>query len=273
MDNITQGTVIYGIRSEKYPEVACYAVVISARCDIANQKINKLYYLSAVNVRDWFFTENGFNTAYHDEISTIKSRFRDKAKRFELNVEVLLGLQYNQAISVLRSSIEDKKKRKQLMEDYEDIRSYINSGNSNERRKLVKRNLAPVSRFLQAVSKGSIFHYFFIPQSAYLDNDIKSKGIMVDLQEIGILTLEDAVRIQSPGIDYRILPEEEDERGRLIRTYWLQDDGDFVAIEGTIKSPWCELLLQRFSNDFLRIGVDNPTKADYEELANQITKG
>ena len=49
MNYINQGTVLYGMRSEKYPEKMCYAVIISARCDIANNKITKLYYLIAVN--------------------------------------------------------------------------------------------------------------------------------------------------------------------------------------------------------------------------------
>ena len=39
MNYIDQGTVIYGMRSEKYPEKMCYAIIISARCDIANDKV------------------------------------------------------------------------------------------------------------------------------------------------------------------------------------------------------------------------------------------
>ena len=81
MDHITQGTVIYGLRSDKYPEVACYAVIISARCDIANDKIDKLYYLTAVNVRDWFCTECGFKETYGKFIADKRRNFISVAEQ------------------------------------------------------------------------------------------------------------------------------------------------------------------------------------------------
>ena len=44
---------------------------------------------------------------------------------------------------------------------------------------------------------------------------------------------------------------------------------DFVDFEGTIQSPWCEHLMQRFSHAFIRIGLSDPTKRDFEDV---ITK-
>ena len=44
MKDITQGTIISGLRSSKY-KIETYGIIISARCDIANDKINKIYYL------------------------------------------------------------------------------------------------------------------------------------------------------------------------------------------------------------------------------------
>ena len=41
--NLTQGTVITSIRSQKYKNQSCYGIIISARCDIANNKISKIY--------------------------------------------------------------------------------------------------------------------------------------------------------------------------------------------------------------------------------------
>ena len=59
---------------------------------------------------------------------------------------------------------------------------------------------------------------------------------------------------------------------RLKDNYWLEHDGDFVAIDGTIKSPWCEHLMQHFSNCFSRIGLDNPTDDDYKKLIENCYK-
>ena len=46
-DKFTQGTIIEYIRSTKYPEIKCQGIVISARCDLAQEKINQFHCLSA----------------------------------------------------------------------------------------------------------------------------------------------------------------------------------------------------------------------------------
>lgn len=160
-----------------------------------------------------------------------------------------------------------------MIESYDRVRRFICSENFSDRKVLIRQKNVPVTEFLEKLSKGSINHYFFVPQDAYLGNNIRNNGLMVDLQEIGIMTLNDANLLYTPGIDYRILPDRKCEKERLIRTYWLEGEGDFVEIEGHIRSPWCELLMQRFSNDFLRIGVDGATKKDHKELAELIGEG
>ena len=40
MKKITQGTLISAVRSEKYSGINCYAIVINARCDLAQNKTN-----------------------------------------------------------------------------------------------------------------------------------------------------------------------------------------------------------------------------------------
>lgn len=49
-NEVTQGSIISNIRSQKYLKVSCFGIVISARCDIAQNKVdcvhsalNKLY--------------------------------------------------------------------------------------------------------------------------------------------------------------------------------------------------------------------------------------
>jgi hypothetical protein len=56
---------------------------------------------------------------------------------------------------------------------------------------------------------------------------------------------------------------------RLTTAYWLNEDSDFVDYEGTIKSPWCEHLMQRFSNAFIRIGITDPTSEDFKAVITQ----
>lgn len=91
MDLIEQGNVYYGFRSDKYPEVCCYAVIISARCDIANNKISKLYYLTAVDAKDWFCTKAGFDLVY---AAAIKENLKNQLSNFEINILQRFALDY-----------------------------------------------------------------------------------------------------------------------------------------------------------------------------------
>lgn len=42
MDELDQGSVLYGLRSDRYPGIPCYGIVITASCDIANSKVSKI---------------------------------------------------------------------------------------------------------------------------------------------------------------------------------------------------------------------------------------
>ena len=54
---IKQGTIIHGLRSNQYPNRECSAIIITAECDIAQCKVSKFYYLSAMDVRTWMDTD------------------------------------------------------------------------------------------------------------------------------------------------------------------------------------------------------------------------
>ena len=49
----TQGAIISNVRSELYPEIKCMGIVISARCDLANCKVESVCYLIAMPLEIW----------------------------------------------------------------------------------------------------------------------------------------------------------------------------------------------------------------------------
>lgn len=271
MNYIDQGTVLYGMKSEKYPEKMCYAVIISARCDIANKKIMKLYYLTAVNAKEWFYTENGFYEVYGKWIEDKKKNFINNNNNYKLNFDLLLSMPYEIAINRLEQSEQNERKRRKLVEAYTDLYKLVTPLDMESRRAIVKDNPNVAVKFLKEITSGHIYHFFFLPQEVYEKNEIRNDGLIVDLQEIEIMPMKDVKCLKSPGIDYQTLSEKSaDEQYRLKKKYWLENSDDFVEIEGVVQSPWCELLMQRFANDFIRIGVDGATENDYKSLINQI---
>lgn len=295
---IDQGTIIYGIKSEKYPSVPCYGIIITARCDIAQKKVPKYYYLVAVDATDWFCSEHGYHQAYFETVKNKKQNVCNKAVELELNGETLLSLS-NESIEKIfidkKSQVQgDRKLSGKIDSLAKAIDQYyqVLQKNSDDigRRLAIQNNRSPAIKCLKEINAGKLHHYYFLPQDAYLKNGTKSNGLIVDLLEIGTLSIADAEEIISPfksGIYFAglpQLPEIEDlkscedattmkafimqvaEYMRLKSSYWLEEEGDFVDIEGTILSPWCEHLMQRFSNAFIRIGLDNPTEQDFESV-------
>lgn len=78
MYSLTQGTIITGVRSDKYSNIRCNGVVISARCDLANCKISKIYYLIAVPSDDWLLSDEGFNIVLSQRQNDLEDELQTK---------------------------------------------------------------------------------------------------------------------------------------------------------------------------------------------------
>ena len=78
MSSITQGTVISGVRSEKYNGINCCAIIINARCDLAQGKTNKIYYLVAMSLEEWLFSSIGISTIYIGKINDLGKKIQQK---------------------------------------------------------------------------------------------------------------------------------------------------------------------------------------------------
>ena len=268
-EELDQGSVIYGFRSEKYPETGCYGVIITASCDVAQCKVPKFYCLVAVEAKEWFLTDVGYAATYEDKINNNRMNLETCAQKHELSGAVLMNLAEEELLSVLETEVHDSRGRNEIKKYYDCYWKYVTANkDATSRKDMIRSNDKPVSDIIKKIDKGQIVHYYFLPQAAYLKNGVKNAGLIVDLQEIEILSLCDAQMIVEGKTDNMILSEEE--KKRLNSHFWLKEERDFVAIMGKIQSPWREHMMQRFSYAFTRIGLDGATRDDYEEFAKGI---
>jgi len=270
MNALTQGSILYGIRSCKYPDFPCYGIIISASCDIANCKVPKFYYLIATKVENWFSTKIGYEEAYANKIKTCENTFAEAIKDY-FDLQTALNFSEEKFYKILKT-VEEKRDLSKIKKAYEQILEYCSTNMDNEKRiNIIRKENNPIEKYLEKISKGEIVHFYYLPECAYYKNGKKSTGLIVDLQEIEILSIMDAKKIQSPGIDYKLLPKDTaEEQERLKTYYWLETEDDFVIIDENIKSPYIEHLMQRFSNTFIRIGINGATNKDFKELLNNI---
>lgn len=269
MQQIDQGSIIYGLRSDKYPEKACMGIVISARCDIANRKIKKLYYLTALQVKDWLISDVGFETATKSICQSTLKAFKNEAEKHGLNVDVLLSLDEADFEVVIEQEITKKKERDLIRDKYKQY-IHICGADEAERSAIIGKEKKNIKQFLIDVNAGANAHLYYMPAFAYREDAEKHEGLIVDLQEIGTLRIVDAQSICDNEVDGKTLSPER--RAYFSQFCWIEGEDDFSIIDGLIPSPWCEHLLQRFANGFTRIGVDGPTKDDFETIVECIVE-
>lgn len=92
------------MRSSKYPSGPCYGIIINARCDIAQHKISKYYYLTAVDAQAWFSSKYGYTLVYGKMIEDKRRDICNKAKELELDGQSLLSFSAENCATVLQDA-------------------------------------------------------------------------------------------------------------------------------------------------------------------------
>ena len=116
MSGYTQGTTIYGLRSQYYEGICCYGVIITARCDIAQENVKALHVLSAISLRDWVCTEL-FDRAFHAYLENdILGPIKQWSKDNELDFDTLLTFGPNKTMVNINADTSLKAKNRNKLE-------------------------------------------------------------------------------------------------------------------------------------------------------------
>lgn len=257
-----QGTIIHGLRSEQYPDAPCSAVIITAECDIAQCKVSKFYYLTAMDVRTWMTTEGAAYARDSKQLTQLKKFIEDFSDKLPGPAE------YRNAATI-------------DLEDLEaGIRALPETGDTTAALETLSRitSIEPTNKdilgCLKQVFNGSLTQYFFIPRSAYIGKkkeDLKPEdfceGLIVNFQDISYFDAATVSMIERQKMDFEKLSPTD--RERYNHVFFLEDKDAIIFPEHAISSPYRERLMQAFSSAFIRIGVDFDSKAakDYWDRA------
>ena len=269
-NSATQGTIIYGIRSNKYCAIPCRGIVISARCDLEQCKIPTVYLLSALTVTQWF-DQVGVHEATEKILIEKTDSVKTALEKHELSFPLLKTFAKDEIEKVIKAEIrntKDKGKIAQKLEDYikwKELR--FSSSNAEHREQIHKKAKVLLNEIIGRGNQQNM-HMCFIPNSAFESPRHAGEGLIVDLQDVISYPTEDIQKIIAGKYDGALLSEHE--RSVLNKKFFLERGDDFATSEKTIKSPWIEWLLQRFAFSFMRIGVDDVGKDKVGEYFDQI---
>lgn len=274
MYSLTQGTIITGIRSDKYPNIRCNGVVISARCDLANCKISKIYYLIAVPSDEWLLSDEGFNIVLTQKQNELEDKLQTKFSGSGLDWSTLKTFSIEEFATVIRDrEVGLKCNTDKILNDFQTFKNYTSKSlETKEKRTILQNESKSVTSSFLKIANGQMMHYIYVPENAYIKNADINRGLIIDLQELEYISVKDAERLANCEIDIQNKDLSEIDKQRYNNCFFLMDWPGYAMPEFDIVSPWIEYIMQRFSNAFIRIGVDGPQKEDVQSMVSRVGK-
>ena len=274
MYSLTQGTIITGVRSDKYSNIRCNGIVISARCDLANCKISKIYYLIAVPSDDWLLSDEGFNIVLSQRQNDLEDKLQTKLGGSGLDWSTLKSFSVEEFSTVIHDQeVGLKKDTDKVLEVFRTFKNYTSKYlKLGDKKAILQNESKSVASSLLKIANGQMMHYIYVPENAYIKDGSIDRGLIIDLQELEYISIRDAERLVNCEIDIQSKDLSEVDKQRYNNCFFLMDWPGYAMAEYDIASPWTEYIMQRFSNAFIRIGVDGPQKEDVQSMVSRVSK-
>lgn len=274
MYSLTQGTIITGVRSDKYSNIRCNGVVISARCDLANCKISKIYYLIAVPSDDGLLSDEGFNIVLSQRQNDLEDKLQTKLGGSGLDWSTLKSFSVEEFSTVIHDQeVGLKKDTDKVLEVFRTFKNYTSKYlELGDKKAILQNESKSVASSLLKIANGQMMHYIYVPENAYIKDGSIDRGLIIDLQELEYISIRDAERLVNCEIDIQSKDLSEVDKQRYNNCFFLMDWPGYAMAEYDIASPWTEYIMQRFSNAFIRIGVDGPQKEDVQSMVSRVSK-
>ncbi|WP_444993895.1 hypothetical protein [Aliikangiella sp. IMCC44359] len=263
INSITQGSIFNHAVNEDYNDKDDLGLVISARCDVANKKSEKFSYLPVVNLKKFVFSVVApklLREQANNELNKIQSLVLNADGDPE--VVELYGIET--AIKTVIENEKNKNKALAALENIDKIESLLKM-NWNELEQL-GLDVIPNKSFekeIKNLSQNKTEGYFLIDQVKDFNDNNKVLGPhVVFLREIHHIKASICEELKTGLLHDSFLNDSSVTKSLQLE----QEQMSYVLCN--IRSPYIELIMQRFSNLFCRIGVKDPDPNLANELNN-----
>lgn len=242
--DLTQGSIFNNAQCEEYTN--CYGLIISARCDLAHCKLEKFSYIPIVSIDDWICKDGFFiakNRIRSEYLSTISNRLVSLNKSEEMMNYI--------GLSVIRDKVlSDNKIDKKIKIKIDKVIS-LDSHENYEDLTIEKEDIDKLlKKIINELVKYSLSGYYFIEK---VDN--KEGFYVALLRELRFIPSNIVYKLSKGFIPTR----KEDALGILFE----KEVETFFCCK--LNSPYIEHLMQLFSLQYARIGID-----DFKEVTNVL---
>lgn len=165
---IDQGTILYGVGSSKYPDVPCYGIIITASCDIANNKVSKYYYLLGVDVYDWLKSSHCLKYIFGSDIIKKIEEQTKIISKFELDADTLLKFNQDEVNKVIANNKPNDIKK--IQNSLTILKKAKQISTISELNEISIKFEKKINNKLKEINQGREVHYYYLPQNAYKNN-------------------------------------------------------------------------------------------------------
>jgi hypothetical protein len=260
---LTQGSIFSCAYAENYPKTMVYGIVITARCDVANQKTPTYHYIPAVSLDAWLMNDGAeliIERAEHEQMNAIENLFLQNNISHSLlktkSIEEIITITIEKKLAAGELKPKTANGLTNALQELQSIRGLRESASPIEELKRSKRAMQKATDLLNELRRHQLAGFHYLPKLPDL-SEIGKGNYVALLREIYHIPKHVAIKIPD-GLDQTGLaalrPSE-----RCLR---FNESSDYCIVTTKIESPWIEHILQRWSSIFTRIGVpDIPAHA------------
>lgn len=216
-------------------------LVITPRCDIANRKVSSIHYLPMIPFKLWKYEilSKLYQSLEYDKITDALQRF---CKENSI-AESLFDTKYHFTEADIESIISHVKGYKDMMNKYKERCQIENIDYCKSKVKGWAKGKDKIKELIQNKQA----HYYLIE-----DWRNTNEYMVIMLRDVKRLDFSFAERMEK-GVSEKIMMEEDFHKNDVYKS----DTGTMVyKLQQVVESPFLEHIMEAFSKNFCRIGID-----------------
>lgn len=252
---LQQGALFSGAISESLDDSqGIFGLIITPRCDLSNKKVSTVHYLPVIPFKIWKYNVLAqiYQNTEYDKFTKIINKFCE-----DNNVSpTLFDVKYNFAIPDIEKSISHIRGYKDILNKFQERSKLANLTYCQQKIKVWAKGKDKIKDLLE--NKHS--HYYMIED--WRDGN---KYLVIMLREVKRLELSFAEKMEK-GISEKILAETDDYKNDIRRSL---NKTEIYKFQQVIDSPYLEHIMESFSKNFCRIGIDRIDESILNNLIDE----
>ncbi|MDQ0470267.1 hypothetical protein [Labrys wisconsinensis] len=269
---LTQGTIFSCALAEDYVDCVVHGLIITARCDVTNDKVDVYNYIPIVKFDDWLVREGVRALAGRTSRSAM-GEMRNTLTQLGLAASILTTTPHNEVFRIIFDADDASSKISSKREQFvKHARRYEAAGKCMQpvppiaaANALLTLEKAEAGKLVKELCSNAIAEAYYLPGVGPQE---ERAGYVALLREIRHIPRGLAKAVAN-GLDrpsYAALQATDSRCGDRL---YIPDD-DFAWPTGLLQSPFIEHLMQRLTLLFSRIGVSDVNEATVKRLQNRI---